>query len=386
MILQELSRGIPHIEDLPPLEFISTIRDLNKYEATEKLDGSQILFGIDETGFYTSRESKGGHRFYKESDYGLSFNTTFQRAAHKVLESVLFNLKAGGLTLGDQIEAEVLFGGIPNVVPYSSTTNYIVLLRATSGGSNIDKLVNHPHGLTNITLEVPYTDDGITTQIKQQTSMWAFDRSPVIKLPQLSENIYTLVRDFKSYLMVDSGVNHLTNGQLESLPMNRIPEGMDSNTWRNMKSEIKQHRQLVRNNCDIIKLTIKNDLLDLLVRNRSSQFGPATSSGGWIEGIVLTHADSGRMIKLVDKDIFGVARIFAWEVRNRLNFGKFVISIRNDPGSCELKYTQLKEDLDKYVREEKYTGTLDNRTKEIYASMFAVISEVRSGKLFHSNE
>ena len=50
MILKEITRNIPHIEDLSIDSLYDTLQNLSKYELTEKVDRSQLLFGIDETG------------------------------------------------------------------------------------------------------------------------------------------------------------------------------------------------------------------------------------------------------------------------------------------------------------------------------------------------
>src|SRR5690606_21069841 len=109
MNINEVSRGITHIEDLEIKEFLDVVRDLKKYTVTEKVDGSQILFGIDERGFYTSRESKGGARVYSAEDYELKFSSSYMRSAHLLLEHVLPTLRDAGLHPGNQVEAEVLF-------------------------------------------------------------------------------------------------------------------------------------------------------------------------------------------------------------------------------------------------------------------------------------
>jgi hypothetical protein len=117
MNIIEISSSITHIEDLPPIEFVSLVKKLEEYEITEKVDGAQILFGIDEKGFYTSRETKGGIRMYEASDYPIGFSNTHMRSVHLLLKRVLPSLKEAGMRKGDQVEAEVLFGELPNVVP-----------------------------------------------------------------------------------------------------------------------------------------------------------------------------------------------------------------------------------------------------------------------------
>src|SRR5690606_18542104 len=64
-------------------------------------------------------------------------------------------------------------------------------------------------------------------------------------------------------------------------------------------------------------MLIKEILLNQLVRKTASPFGPLLEDGGWIEGVVLKDS-SGNMVKLVDKNKFGVIREDAWRVRNQL--------------------------------------------------------------------
>ncbi|HEY6436083.1 MAG TPA: hypothetical protein VIY47_05805, partial [Ignavibacteriaceae bacterium] len=94
MNITEISKGISHIEDLPIDTFINVLENLHEYEITEKVDGAEILFGIDERGFYTSREAKGGNRVYSVEDYSVTFPTTYMRSAHILLEQALPSLRA----------------------------------------------------------------------------------------------------------------------------------------------------------------------------------------------------------------------------------------------------------------------------------------------------
>lgn len=319
MNLKEVSRGIPHIEDLEISEFVNTLLKWHIHEATEKLDGAQILFGIDENGFYTSRETKGGKRIYNESDYDVRFPTTYKRAVHKLLESVSSNLRAAGMRPGDQVEAEVLYGLLPNVVPYSEDINYLIFLRATEGKVNIDRLKQELNGKSLlIPLETPYTVDGRTIQIHEQTHEWHFGRSP--KLPVDS----TIAKEFNPLLikliefMRLTAYKGLSNNLLSATPLNRIPDWCDPKDWKTVKEELKANRAGVLEEFYRRKLEIKEVLLDHYVRRQASAFGPSVADGGWIEGVVLRRLDTGKMVKIVDKDVFGVVREQAWEERNKL--------------------------------------------------------------------
>jgi hypothetical protein len=342
MIINELSRGIPHIEDLPVSDFIKTLNSLHEYEITEKLDGAQILFGIDNHGFYTSRESKGGQRIYNESDYPLDFASVYKRSTHKLLEMVVPELKRAGMRPGDQVEAEVLFGELPNVVPYSADVNYLVLLRTTEGAVSIDKLKSALNEKTiSISLLTPFTKDGRTIETGVEENVWKFSRSPVISanVPTLQRSMSKHIMEMVSYLKSNSGINDLANVVVEGLPLNRRPDWCEPSDWKDVKELIREKRDeisMILSELHIPK--IKKLLLTALVSNQASRFGPVLESGGWIEGVVLKHNATGRMVKIVDKDVFGITRESAWEVRNSLTEkAKGVNSVTGLSGSMLLE-------------------------------------------------
>ncbi|MFI5237636.1 MAG: hypothetical protein ACHQLA_06855 [Ignavibacteriales bacterium] len=322
MIINELSKGISHIEDLPVAEFIKTLNNLHEYSFTEKLDGAQILFGIDENGFYTSRETKGGIRIYNEKDYGISFPSTYMRSSHKLLEEVLPLLREAGLRLGDQVEAEVLYGELPNVVRYSADTNYLIFLRTTEGEVNIDRLKQKLDGQSiPISLLTPYTPDGRFIELREETNNWKFSRAPRIFFD--IENLYKAlspdVRKLNSYLKEDSGINGLSNLVLSNVPLNKCPDWCEPQNWKTIKVLVKEKREEINNAIQEQHIPkIKKTLLNHTVRNQNSAFGPLYEDGGWIEGVVLKHRITGKMLKIVDKNVFGTIRENAWKERNIL--------------------------------------------------------------------
>jgi len=322
MIINEISKGITHIEDLSVNEFLHTLRCIHEFEITEKVDGAQILFGIDEGGFYTSREAKGGSRIYNADDYGIVFQSTYMRSAHSLLEQALPQLKAAGLKRGDQVEAEVLYGELPNVVPYSADTNYLIFLRTTEGSVDIGRLKQKLNGQSlSVTLESPYTDNGRTINLREETKNWMFSRAPQIHIDvdgflyAIQHDVYKLTK----FLRQPSGINGQPNYVIEETVLNRKPDWCDSDNWKAIKEAVKERRAEIKKTIqEEMVPVIKNALLDQLVRSRHSEYGPLLEDGGWIEGVVLRHKTSGKMVKIVDKDVFGVIREFAWEVRNRL--------------------------------------------------------------------
>lgn len=323
MIAKEISRGITHIEDLPLTEFIETLTKLQDFEFTEKVDGAQLLFGLDENGFYTSRETKGGQRMYSVESYNKEFSTTYMRSAHLALESVLPLMKGAGLRPGDQVEVEVLYGELPNVVPYSKDRNYLIFLRTTEGDVNIDRLTEELSGqFLSIALESPLTEDGRNVIFRESKDFWLFDRVPRLDCYPLWKSRRTIMNaaeDLMTYLREESGISGQSNFSIGTTLLNKRPEWCPPEEWKFTKVLVKEKKEeILKNSYEVYIPKIKEVLLEYYVRNTASAYGPPKSEGGWIEGIVMKDPRTGRMVKLIDKDVFGRIRETAWQKRNQL--------------------------------------------------------------------
>jgi hypothetical protein len=393
MIITEVSRGITHIEDLPAFQFYKIVSELESCRLTEKLDGSQILFGIDEYGFYTSRETKGGVRIYEADEYEIKFSSTYMRSVHHLLERVLPLLKKAGLNEGSQVEAEVLYGEVPNVVPYSSNFNRVVFLRTTAGDVDIGNLAEELKNLTvPVTLEVPATTDGRNIVIKEELNEWRFSQVPEINidLRQCRRAINNKLSAMASHLKEPSGIKDFPNGVVERIPLNKRPNWCEPGDWGLYKDLIREKRDSIKEYVHRIKLEIKDILLDNVVRNRSSKFGPLLEDGGWIEGVVI-KGTTGKVVKLVDKSTFGKIRESAWAVRNSLTekakgvdsatgfLGEMHLQMAVAIGHPELGTLQAKN----YLRKNTLTeDTVDfNAVKEYWINILDIKEQQLNKKL-----
>lgn len=421
MIIKEITKGITHIEDLKTCDFLYVLENLSSYEITEKVDGSQILFGIDDKGFYTSRETKGGDRVYSVEDYGITFSTTYQRSAHRLLESVLPQLREAGLKLGDQVEAEVLYGALPNVVPYSEDRNYLIFLRATEGNVNIDRLKQKLDGQSlSVSLACPITEDGKNICLVENTNNWTISRVPIIKanILGISSNIGKYIDEIKLFMNEDSGIKGVTNLVIESTPLNKRPEWCKIDEWKYIKEDVKAKKEEIhRAISETLKPAIKEILLDRLVRPSSSRFGPLKENGGWIEGVVLRNRKTGHMVKIVDKSIFGSIREFAWQVRNTLTerarsvdnivsfLGEFYVGLAAAIGHPELGTMQCKKYYSRMILEDIDLGNvkdymlsfienkeldlenrLDKYNRNKPSLVLSGLSNIKSGKVSYSGD
>ena len=108
-----LNEGIVHIEALPVRDFIDAIENVATFTASEKLDGANLTFGFENNGrFYTSREAKGGKRFYTETDFSDRPADTGFKSAHNALQKASAELKEV-MDNGEAVETEILFGRQP---------------------------------------------------------------------------------------------------------------------------------------------------------------------------------------------------------------------------------------------------------------------------------
>lgn len=350
-------RGIPHIEDLPITRFLEIVENLSDYHVSEKVDGSNLHFGIDENGFYTSREKFGGKRIYNHNDYPVKFSTSYMRSAHKALEQILPSLKQHGFTEGSEIEAEVLYGPLPNVVPYNTEHNKIVFLRSFDENLCIHNLASKLNERISVYSENPYTVDGRDIHILEQTDVWLFKSVPKDHAGRALAGPFDLsdaIEALKSKLSEESKVAPFTVSDLVTMPLNKKPQVDFDGTWLEVKEEAKTAREQIAEHVMEVKRTLLGHIVDF----RQSYFGDDDS---WVEGVVFEHKETGEMAKLIDKDRFTEVKNHAWSVRESLSkmpashtsedisfIGKVLTGLAMSVGHPQLGTTQAKRYLSKY--------------------------------------
>jgi len=377
MLSNPMFEGISHIEDLAVDQFIDALKNFEHYEISEKVDGSNLQFGYDENGFYTSRETKNGtERMRSVDEYPIQFNTTFQRSAHAALEKVFPIIKkAGAIKKGDSVDVEVLFGKLPNVVPYDSSVNRIIFLRPANGTPNIEEMKKVLHNKTvSVTIDAPFTLDGKTINTQPETHVWAFAKTPTTDAKSITNtDLWATVKnkldELENFLLRPSGIYNFSNAEILSIPLNKRPESVAQQDWKSVKEIIKKKRQEINNKIYTVdkeaghvsglKHEIKELLLDQLVRKIKSSFGPEITDGGWIEGVVFRNKENNSMFKVVDKDMFTAVKNFAWKVRDDLTSkpkslkavnsfnGKLLVGLATSLGHPELGTMQAKRHLRK---------------------------------------
>jgi hypothetical protein len=341
-----LNKGIPHLEDLSPRDFLNVIENIAAYTITEKLDGANLVVGFDNDGtMYTSRSAKGGDKHYTMESYPNRPANNGFRQAHGALENVEGQLR-GALDCGESVEMEILYGRQPNAIIYGS--NHIAFLRMVPGNngeapdqSKLIKLKGALEGFTtHVTSSITTTRDGMDLYEQKITEAWKFANAPTVDPVKFVTVKLVELDAYKTWLKVRPWPT-MTHEDVYNCKLNRIkkadlPEGIT-------KANIKDSRTLVREMVLEQHLQQKACFIDLL-RKLEPTFRDVHLEGTerniGIEGVVLRHPETGEQVKIVDKDGFTIINQFNHAIRNE---------IRSTSGIQRRFEATLERDIDIYT-------------------------------------
>lgn len=317
-----LAEGITHIEDLSVREFIRAVESLSDKIVTEKLDGQNLWFGLDDKGFYTSREGKSSKagRFYGVDDYKMLSAYNGFRAAHLALEKVEPIIRKY-LKINDAVEIEVLFGRQPNTVTYGSEgKNYIVLLRGVHNTpeERVQNLATALDGKeVSVSSTIVSSQDGDNLDKRDETLLWKFTKVQPISAKHINtKDAVKLLDKLKAYVDQSNSVfSDKTNGEVAEMNLTSVPKGS--------RAEAKAERERV--NAEITnnyKLPIKELLLKQFVRKikpmlQDPELHPSEDIG--VEGVVVRDPITGNQTKIVDRDVFTAINSFNAAVRSGIS-------------------------------------------------------------------
>ena len=307
---------------MPLKEFIRTVETLKDKIVTEKLDGANLWFGLDENGVFTSREGKSPKksRFYDVGDYAMVSAYNGFRAAHLALEAVEPSIKKY-FQNGDTAEIEVLFGRQPNTVTYGvGDKNFIVILRAVNDTPD-ERVQNLANALKNKVVAVKSTvvssPDGENLQQEDVNMKWEFTRVAPMDTKQVdTKEAMKLLSELKKYLkQKNEAVEGMSNEQVAELSLTSVPKPQ--------REEAKKERERVN---AYIMTEFKGPIKELLLNNfvrkvkpflQAKDLDPSEDIG--VEGVVVRDPVSGSQTKIVDKDVFTAINIFNTAVRNNIS-------------------------------------------------------------------
>jgi hypothetical protein len=313
--------GISHLEDLDVESFIRAVERLHKMEAVQKLDGANLRGGLDEKGrVYTSREQKGGKRFYAQKDFPKNSAYDGFRAAHEVLTKMTDVLESI-LAPGEAFNMEVIYGDQPNTVFYGKDGfNYLAILEMLPGDdpthdpdqSKVGMIVDQMKGRT-VTVKSDRSDtsDGENLVRVPTVTDWKITKSDHVPKDEIKE--YNFDDEIKSLKKL------LDNENAFAEKLGKYMSNFEVIKDRSPKLSEEKER-LLQQIMDDYKMPIKKKLLDLVNKQKPSLRGSVGEEGAYngIEGIIFTDPKTREKFKVVDKGVFSKINKFNYQVRNSI--------------------------------------------------------------------
>jgi hypothetical protein len=322
VLLKEDAYGITHLEDLPIETFLRMLKELPKLRCVQKLDGANLVLGVDVQGrFYTSREQKGGDRFYKVADFPKRPAYDGFKTAHAALEEAKDTIMKV-LKPGMAISCEVIYGDQPNTVIYGrGGMSYVAFLEPVPGDDPTHKLdYTLAKRLTealdgqvvNTNIDAADTTDGINFVKIPRPMKWSFSRSDVVPPEEIAKVRY---KD-----MLDSLEKFLEQpcGGAEDIGIDMTNYEVTKDKGQKLGEVRKALNEKIRTD---YMIPIKNEFLENLVRKQkpSLRSGKSDDAGFMsIEGLIFTDKETSERFKIVDRDDFTAVNKFFYQVRNRI--------------------------------------------------------------------
>ena len=220
-----------HIEDLEIKAFIDAVKNIGNMQGTEKLDGANLWFGLDDEGkMYTTRSGKNkrAQKFYSDADYPYFAANNGFRGVHAALQAKESIIKKY-LSPGDTVELEVMYGRQPNAVTYGlDGKNFVAILGGVEGTpqEKVDEFANAIDGeQATVPITIVTTPNG--TDLDRTNVDQTFKFVPAQKIDSKilkSASASDTLKKLEDFLQLDSGVNGLSNFDLLGMSLAKIPK------------------------------------------------------------------------------------------------------------------------------------------------------------------
>jgi hypothetical protein len=286
--------------------------------AVQKLDGANLRMGLDEKGeLYTSREQKGGKRFYEQRDFPNTSAYDGFRAAHAVVQKISPEIKSV-LSPGEAVNLEVIYGDQPNTVFYGKDGyNYLAFLGMLPGDdpskdldqSKVKKLNTLLKGKTfTVKTIASDTTDGELIARAPRLTDWQLAVSDTVSKEHINDmNFEKEISSLKTFLKKENPVASKLGRELTNFEV-----------LKDRSQKLADEKQTILDKISTeYKVPIKKKMLELVTKQKPSLRGQIDDEGAYegIEGIIFTNPDTQETFKVVDKDVFTSINKFNYKVR-----------------------------------------------------------------------
>lgn len=315
------NNGITHLDHLDPYQFIDVVTNLHRFAATEKIDGANVIIGIDQNNNrFVTRESKGGVRYTTPLSWDVNHPTHILYSFG--WETISKLAETLSLPKGFAVECEVISSTQPNVIYYNDPK--VILLRPvplegcdlySEYFENIRKELNNQTLHSSVTMDVDDTDNGL--ELYKRKAVRSFSIVPIqhvdvkLSLPTkilVNKQCEHLKRLLNESVTTDHGI--YTKYELMHIKLNYVPV-CHREQLKGYRESIKTH---VNNHMNDIYQTLATEICNIpSVYNSSPERDPIG-----IEGVVLTDQDRQFQTKIVDRQKFTELNMFAHSISTQV--------------------------------------------------------------------
>lgn len=360
--------SIPHYEDLSVGEIYDSL-DLN-WLASEKLDGTSLVAGLDEHGqFFTKR--KGGEPVYDVEDWPDEIWAGTYRRAHTAVSCLIEALvKENAISNGNHIGFEILEGTLPNAIfylpPIKDVENFAVATHTNWTPSTalfdiLGSFVASGHAIT------CHTTNGRDISMVNEPYRYRFMYNNTIGQDLIKSRLRPSAMQTRmvldSWLPEPSDIPGFTKREVLEISLTKKHPNAGDRNWNDLKKELVKERARLREAFNSLALLFKDAAIRVIVNETYGIMGP----GSYSEGAVVQTPNG--TFKLVDREAFmGLNRFVHW-VKYAIVGGRrparpsFLSRTKNWPK--EKRLARLDELLTRYREgryELHYSGRLNGRT------------------------
>lgn len=347
--------SIRHFETLSPSEILDSL-DL-EWTITEKFDGSYFRAGIDENGSYYAQR-KNVPPCYKIEDWPEEGWTHVFRSAHMMTNLLLSHLeKEGTVKPGFWIEFELIYGSMPNTIPYilpEKTTAVAIIIDSNNDCKSDFHLVDLSRfSSCCFSLDKIRSIDGKTLEKIKVVDSWrigfsnSWDSSlSKSRLGKYADRLKILLND---WLRRESKIKDFTILEVLEVNLTRKHPKCGHRNWIDLKESLKNERTELQKVFQSFIMNFK----DLVIRLLNSETNSTIGAGSFKEGFVVKR--NGKLFKFVDRDFFAEANKFShiikyWLVGGRRPFRPCFLT-RTKDWPLEKRLERLDVLLKRYEKE-----------------------------------
>lgn len=316
--------SIPHFEDLSIREIYKTL-ELN-WQASEKLDGTFLEAGLDESGQFYSRR-KNGEKIYDLNDWPDEIWANTYRKGHIAASCIIEALVVEkAISPGNHIGFEIIDCCRPNSIFYNFTESdsnaYQGAIVATqTNWTPVSSLFEVLETLSiSSSVDIITTADGLNAERVTQQFKWSVKVNKPVGSSWIKNRLGQSAQQTKMvldhFLALPSNVEGFSVLEVLEIKLTAKHPKTGDRKWNDLKKELSEEREKLRQGFNSLILLFKDAAIRVLAGETRSMLG----SGSIKEGAVVQTPET--LFKLVNRPAFSKLNNFTHRAKYAIVGGR----------------------------------------------------------------